>query len=210
MRRRAVPIIIFLNILVFIAWRFGSQHELQFMVDHFLVSWTSLSEERWWTLLTSVFSHTMFLHLLINMFVLNSFGPIVEAIVGTRRFLIFYITAGMFSSLCHALVSAFFLQSPELPALGASGAISGLILFFSLMFPREKILLLGFIPLPAFFGALVFIGLDIVGLIAQAEGGGLPIGHGAHLGGALAGTIFYFLHRRAVVKAMMILNNEAP
>lgn len=180
------------------------------MVDHFLVSWTSLSEERWWTLLTSVFSHTMFLHLLINMFVLNSFGPIVEAIVGTRRFLIFYITAGMFSSLCHALVSAFFLQSPELPALGASGAISGLILFFSLMFPREKILLLGFIPLPAFFGALVFIGLDIVGLIAQAEGGGLPIGHGAHLGGALAGTIFYFLHRRAVVKAMMILNNEAP
>ncbi len=210
MRRRAVPIIIFLNILVFIAWRFGSQHELQFMVDHFLVSWTGLSEERWWTLLTSVFSHTMFLHLLINMFVLNSFGPIVEAIVGTRRFLIFYISAGMFSSLCHALVSAFFLQSPELPALGASGAISGLILFFSLMFPREKILLLGFIPLPAFFGALVFIGLDIVGLIAQAEGGGLPIGHGAHLGGALAGTIFYFLHRRAVVKAMMIVNNEAP
>ena len=132
----------------------------------------------------------------MNMYVLNSFGPIVEAILGPRRFLTFFVVAGIFSSFCHGTVSALLLGKPDLPALGASGAISGLILFFSLLFPREKILLLGFIPMPALFGALAFIGLDIAGLMAQAEGGGLPIGHGAHLGGAFAGIIFYFMYRR--------------
>jgi hypothetical protein len=54
------------------------------------------------------------------------------------------------------------------------------------------------VPLPAIVGALAFIGLDVWGLIAQAEGGGLPIGHGAHLGGAFAGILYYvlFLRRR--------------
>jgi membrane associated rhomboid family serine protease len=45
-------------------------------------------------------------------------------------------------------------------------------------------------------GALAFIGLDVWGLIAQAEGGGLPIGHGAHLGGAFTGILYYFLFLR--------------
>ena len=83
-------------------------------------------------------------------------------------------------------------------ALGASGAIAGLVLVFSLIFPREKILLMGIIPVPALFGALAFVGLDLWGLTAQAHGGGLPIGHGAHLGGALTGMLYYvfFLRRR--------------
>lgn len=202
MGRRTVPTLIVLNILVYLTWNFGSPRELQFMVDHFLVSWSALSDGRLWVLLTSVFSHNMFFHLFMNMYVLNSFGPIIEAILGTRRFLTFYIVAGIFSSLCHATVSAFLLAKPDMPALGASGAISGIILFFSLLFPREKILLFGFIPMPAFFGALAFIGLDIAGLVAQAEGGGLPIGHGAHLGGAFAGIVFYFLHRRRLIQQL--------
>ena len=81
-------------------------------------------------------------------------------------------------------------------ALGASGALAGVILLFSLAFPKERLYILGLIPIPAIFGALAFVGLDIWGLVAQSKGGGLPIGHGAHLGGALAGGI-YFLIRRA-------------
>jgi rhomboid-like protein len=134
----------------------------------------------------------MFLHIFLNMFVLNSFGPILETILGWKAFLTLYLVSGIFASISHILVSTFLLGAPDLPVLGASGAISALILVFSLMFPREKILLFGIVPMPALGGALLFIGLDIWGLVAQAEGGGLPIGHGAHLGGALAGTVFFY------------------
>ena len=103
--------------------------------------------------------------------------------------------AGIFSSFVHALVSWYLLQRPELPALGASGAISGLIIFFSLLFPKQIILLFGIIPMPALFASILFIGLDLWGLIMQAEGGGLPIGHGAHLGGALCGVVYYFIYK---------------
>ncbi|OQW48201.1 MAG: hypothetical protein A4S09_13915 [Proteobacteria bacterium SG_bin7] len=161
------------------------------MANHFLVSWNAIAEGRVWVLVTSVFSHNMFLHFFINMYVFNGFGPFVEKVLGKKRFFQFYIFAGVVSSIGHAAVSNFILSAPELPALGASGAIAGVILLFSFLFPREKILLLGFIPLPALWGALLFIGIDIWGLAAQAEGGGFPIGHGAHLGGAFTGIIYY-------------------
>lgn len=178
-------------------WNFlGKFFPPEFMINHFLISWESLTEGRPWTLLTSVFSHNMFLHFFMNMFVLNSFGPVLERILGSWRFVKLYIFAGIFSSFCHAFVSAWQLHQPDLPALGASGAISAVILLFSFLFPRQTILIFGLIPIPAFWGALLFVGLDVWGLIEQAEGGGLPIGHGAHLGGALAGVIYYFLFMR--------------
>jgi membrane associated rhomboid family serine protease len=200
-RRRpfVVPLIILINVLVFVAWTRAAMHgNTDWMEDNFLVSWDSLMAGRYWTLLTSVFSHNMLLHILINMLVLNSFGSLLEQVMGARRFLIFYLVAGVVSSLAHSMVSALILGAPDLPALGASGAIAGLVLVFSLMFPSQKILLFGIIPLPALWGALLFIGLDVWGLVAQAEGGGLPIGHGAHLGGAFTGIIYYifFLRRR--------------
>jgi membrane associated rhomboid family serine protease len=134
--------------------------------------------------------------------VLNSFGPIVERTLGSKRFLGFYLVAGIVGSLGHAAVSRFILEDPDLPALGASGAISGLILLFSLLYPKEKILLFGIIPMPAMIGAVLFVGLDIWGVVAQAEGGGLPIGHGAHLGGAIAGLIYFLILRAQLQRRM--------
>lgn len=195
MRAPLVPIIIGLNILVFLLWMF-SGHSPQYMEKNFSVSYSGVMDGRYWTLLTSVFSHTLFWHLLLNMFVLRSFGTLLERVLGSWRFLKFYLVAGVAGSLVHISVSAYILGVPELPAVGASGAISGLILVFALMFPREKILLFAIIPLPALFGALAFMALDVWGLISQAEGGGLPIGHGAHLGGAAAGIIYYFTSLR--------------
>ncbi len=190
--------ILFLNALVFLLWKlFGYTTEsAQWMQDHFLVSWQGLTEGRLWTLVTSEFSHNLFLHFLVNMFVLRSFGRVLERVLGPRLFLRFYLAAAVVASLGHCLVSSLLLNQPELPALGASGAISGLVLLFSLLYPREMILVFGLIPVPAIFGALAFIGLDIWGLVTQIEGGGLPIGHGAHLGGAFSGIIFYFLYLR--------------
>jgi membrane associated rhomboid family serine protease len=170
------------------------------MINNFLVSWDHLAEGRFWVLLTAVFSHNLLFHILLNMFVLKSFGPYIEQTLGSRKFLNFYLLCGLFSSLCHAVLSAFYLREPGIPALGASGAISGVILFFSLLFPKEKIYILGLIPVPALIGALLFIGLDVWGLIAQSNGGGLPIGHGAHLGGAFMGILYfiYFVRKRRI------------
>ncbi len=197
---KSVHVLIFINVLVFLAWFKASQspEQLQWMSDHFLVSGESLREGRYWTLITSAFSHNLLIHIVLNMLVLNSFGPIIESILGIARFLNFYFIAAIVSSISHVLVSTYIMGEPDIPALGASGAVSGIIILFSLLFPKERLLLFGIIPMPAFIGALAFVGLDIWGVIAQAEGGGLPIGHGAHLGGALTGLIFYFFYRRRI------------
>jgi len=194
--RSVVNRIIWINVIVFIGWLVLGREDSSFMIDNFTVSWLGLTEHRYWTLFTSVFSHNLLFHLLINMFVLRSFGSIMEQVLGPRRFLRFYLLAGILSSLAHAVVSAFVLGRPDLPAVGASGAIAGVVLLFSLMFPKEKILIFGLIPMPALVGALAFIGLDLWGVVAQAEGGGLPIGHGAHLGGAFTGIFYYWFFIR--------------
>lgn len=130
------------------------------------------------------------------MAVLYMFGSALENVLGKSFFLKFYFTAGIVASLSHCLVSVALLDQPTLPALGASGAVSGIVLLFSFMFPRQRIFLFGVIPLPALAAAILFVGLDIWGLIAQTGGHGLPIGHGAHLGGALTGALCYFFFIR--------------
>ena len=202
-----IPFIVAINVVVFVFWNFPILPNLssEFMARHFLVSWTALIEQRYDTLIGSVFSHNQFLHLFLNMFVLLNFGRIVEMILGWRRFLKFYLLAGIISSLCHALVSAYILHEPSLPALGASGAISGIVILFAFLFPKEKIYIMGLIGLPAIWGAIAFIALDIWGLVAQAEGGGLPIGHGAHLGGAVTGILYYFFFlRKQILKSRAV------
>lgn len=166
------------------------------MTDHFLVSWTALKDGRYWTLLTSAFSHYLLLHLFINMYVFMGFGTAVEMALGTWPFVKFYLVAGVLSSLCHVLLSTFFLGQPDMGALGASGAVSGVIVVFSLLFPQEKVFLFGLIPMPAIWGALLAVGLDLWGLIAQKTAYSLPIGFGAHLGGALTGLLYYLLFLR--------------
>ena len=190
----AVPLIIIANTFVFIFWLFANMEDPNsFMVRHFLVSWQSVEDGRLWTLLTSAFSHYLFFHFFLNMYVLKSFGGIVERVLGFRSFVRFYLVAGIFSSLAHAVVSQWILNEPEMKALGASGAVAGVIILFALLFPKEKILVLGLIPIRALTGVLVLVGLDLWGLVAQAGGHGLPIGHGAHLGGALTGALYYFM-----------------
>ncbi len=195
-----VPFFLFLNIAIFAYWQMGDDSRQSFLQANFTVSWVNLVEGRYWTLLSSVFSHNMLLHLLVNMVVLNSFGSVLEEDLGWWWFLKLYLYCGVMGSLAHSVLSHYVLAVPEQGALGASGALAGLVLVFSLLYPTEKILIFGIIPLPAWFGALVFIGLDLWGLWVQAKGGGLPIGHGAHLGGAFAGIYYYFSSLRPRVR----------
>jgi rhomboid protease GluP len=127
-----VPKIVIVNIVVFLLWNTYGLIYPEFMINNFLVSWTSLSQGRFWTLLTSVFSHNMTWHIFINMFVFFNFGLIVENYLGPVRFLGFYLIAGITGSLVHCLVCAFILKQPNLMALGASGAISGVVMLFAL------------------------------------------------------------------------------
>lgn len=181
------------NAAVFLLWLLPAV-PTDVMAGHFVVSWDHLAAGRVWTAITTVFSHYAMFHLVVNMIVLLSFAPPLELMMGSRRFLRFYLGAGVLGSIGHAAVSNFLLDRPGQAALGASSAISGVLLLFALIFPRARVLFFFILPLPAIVAALAFIGIDVWGLIAQAEGGGLPIGHGAHLGGALAG-ILYFLAR---------------
>ncbi|MEQ1878155.1 MAG: rhomboid family intramembrane serine protease [Bdellovibrionia bacterium] len=200
-RFRSVPFIIAANIAVFVMWKYQTTEQgIEFMAANFLVSWEHLLDGRYWSLVGSAFSHNMFWHIFINMYVLSSFGSVLEAALGTRIFLQLYFIAGILSSFTHSWVSAFLLHDPALPALGASGAIAGVVLVFSLVFPREKILIFGVIPVPAIWGAVAFVAIDVWGLVNQAGGGESFIGHGAHLGGAFAGTLYYFLFLRSKLR----------
>jgi len=196
-----VSVIIVLNVLVFLGWQAAAVvPDLRaFMMGNFLVSTAHLEHGRVWTLVTAAFSHNEIWHLAINLFVLWSFGTVLERLWGTRVFVLFYLVAAVVASISHCVVSSVVLGNGNIPALGASGAVSGLLLAYALHFPRHKILLFGIIPVPALAGVLAFVGIDLWGLLAQSRGGGLPIGHGAHLGGALAGAMMFFLYLRSTV-----------
>ncbi len=192
----AVNVIVGLNVVVWLAWKHG--HHLQvgipeLLLDNFLVSLSSLEEGRWWTLLTSAFSHAMGLHLMVNMIVLKSFGQPLEQAWGSRRFVGFYLCAAVASSAAHASLSYFGWE--DIPALGASGAIAGVLMCFAFLYPQRLLLFFMVVPVPAWLAVTAFVGLDIWGLIEQRSGGGLPIGHGAHLGGALFGLLWSLLDR---------------
>lgn len=191
-------IIIFLNLIVFLMWTFPSLlgTPYAFLAQNFTISWDILESGRYWNLVTSAFSHIQPWHFLLNMFVLLGFGKVMEFIIGPVQFILFYLIAAIVGSFSHAFVSAFLLGEPGLPAVGASGAIAGVLLLFALMYPKRKILFFAIIPIPALWGALLFMGLDVWGLVEQSQGGGFPIGHGAHLGGALTGIIYYFIYIR--------------
>lgn len=197
---RVVLFLILANVAVFSAWLVLGDQPV--MTDNFLVSWDALVAGRYWTLLGSAFSHIGVLHIFLNMYVLLSFGSVVEQILGSGRFLAFYLVAGIVGSLGHAVVSAFLLGQPALPALGASGAVSGVVILFSLMLPGARLLLFGLIPMPAIVGAMLFVGIDLLGLFAQTGGGGLPIGHGAHLAGAMTGALAYLVLRHSLPRPL--------
>lgn len=180
------------------------------MAEGFLISWSHLAAGRIWTPLTAVFSHNALFHLLINMIVLTSFGPPLERVMGSRSFLTFYLIAGLVGSVAHATVSNFLMDRPDQAALGASSALAGVLVLYSLLFPKSRVLLFFLIPVPALLAAVAFIALDVWGLVAQIGGAGLPIGHGAHLGGALVGFVWFLMRRGSLRPRARRFSGEAP
>lgn len=160
---------------------------------------------------THMFAHspqTLF-HILFNMFALWMFGRVLENIWGAKRFLFFYLASGVGAAALHLLIQYFrseqLLQaiqtnSPAVqnllgavaPALGASGAIMGILVAFAYLFPNTELFIM-FIPIPikAKWAVIGYVAIDL--FFGIGSFGGDNVAHFAHLGGALTGFILVLI-----------------
>jgi membrane associated rhomboid family serine protease len=148
--------------------------------------------QQWLPFLTSMFLHGGFLHILGNMWFLYIFGDNIEDRLGHIRYLIFYLLSGVAAGLVHLVTN----WNSNMPTIGASGAISGVMGAYLLLHPRARILTLipiffffQFVEIPAFIflGYWLLIQLLSAGLTPRNVGG---IAFWAHIGGFVAGLIF--------------------
>ncbi len=161
-----------------------------------------------WTFLTSMFMHAGFFHLFVNMFSLFFIGNLIERIIGKKRFFSFYLLAGLFAGVLFVLISwimkSFFGFSGDFNtyAVGASGAIFGLIGLLMILTPNLPVYIM-FIPIPIkmkYAAPAILILLWLVSIL-----GNVPIGNTAHLGGFLIGLVYgFYLKKKYKRKATYI------
>lgn len=143
----------------------------------------------WMTIFTSMFLHGGWMHLIGNMLYLWIFGDNVEDAMGHGRFLVFYLTSGIFAVLAQALPD----PTSTVPMIGASGAISGVLGAYLLMYPHARVLVavpLGFFLYTMRIPAGLVLGFwFVLQLISSAASSGQPggVAFGAHIGGFIAG-----------------------
>jgi len=146
----------------------------------------------WSTLVTSMFLHGGWMHLGGNMLYLWIFGDNLEKVMGHARFLAFYLVCGIAAGLAHIVFNA----RSNVPTVGASGAISGILGGYMLMFPRNRVRVLtqrGVMAVPAFVMLGIWILIQLVSSVGsvarteQTEGGGVAFL--AHVGGFVAGLV---------------------
>jgi membrane associated rhomboid family serine protease len=164
---------------------------------------------------THMFTHSpeTFFHIIFNMFALWMFGRILENVWGPKRFLLFYLLCGVGAAAFHLGVQYFRslellqyvndLNSPEAvhlfgalgPALGASGAVMGVLAAFAYLFPNTELYLM-FIPVPikAKWAVLGYVLIDLLGGIGVYSDN---IAHFAHLGGAITGFLLVLIFNKS-------------
>ena len=157
----------------------------------------------WSTLITSMFLHGGWLHLGGNMLYLWIFGDNIERAMGWVRFAVFYLVCGLAASAAHI----FFNLQSQVPAVGASGAISGVLGGYLILFPQNRVRVLtraGIVHVPAivvlgFWIVLQFInGIGSIATTSETGGGG--VAYLAHIGGFVAGLALVKLFARPVTR----------
>lgn len=154
----------------------------------------------WTPFLTNIFLHAGWLHLILNMWTLWIFGPAVEDRLGPVRFALFYLFCGLAAGLAHALAN----PDSVVPALGASGAIAGVIGCYARMFPAARLVVIVpilFIPLffevSALAFAMIWFAMQVIpGLMSLGDTASGGIAWWAHIGGFVAGWLATPLLRR--------------
>ena len=157
---------------------------------------------KFWQLITSMFIHVDLLHIGFNLYILWMFGGHIESILGTRKFFIFYFLSGMLAGMC-----AYFISFSPLPTIGASGAISAVIIAYIYFYPN-RMLSFWFIPCKAqtvglilFCSQLILFLLQIQYPPSPGDGG---ISYISHLGGMCAGYLYLKFGRFIIPKIRFI------
>jgi membrane associated rhomboid family serine protease len=184
-------LIIGLNLFIY-AWQFvQAPYRQNLFIQHYAMVPDHL---RLTTLVTSMFLHGGWLHVIGNMWFLWVFGSHIEDVMGAPRFLLFYLTCGIVSALVQLAMS---LGSP-VPTLGASGAIAGVMGAFLVLYPRVRVTTLIFIiffvttvEIPAAFMLIYWFVIQLVSGVfssgAFSDSGG--VAWFAHVGGFIAGLL---------------------
>ena len=201
--------LIIINVIVFIATLINEN----FMVATFAMFYPTSQYFHVWQILTHMFMHGGFWHILFNMYTLWMFGSVLERMIGERKFLIFYFVCGLGAAALHTGVE--YLQAQNYlaaiadgsttaaqayaslkmtPTLGASGAIYGVIIGYAMLFPESRLtLLFPHVTLSAKWMVIIFAAAE---LLFGITGTAVSIAHFAHLGGMLFGWLLIKYWRR--------------
>lgn len=189
------PIPVVLNLIIINALVFLAQM-MNGGVNGTLTNWLALKSPATGLfnplqLITHMFAHANFLHILFNMYALWLFGAILERNWGSVRFLIFYLVCGL-----GAAAAQMFLV-PSAAAIGASGAVMGLMAAFAYTYPNVQFYILPFpFAIKAKWLVGIYVALDLFGGISGSDG----VAHFAHLGGLVTGfilMIFWISRKRS-------------
>lgn len=146
-------------------------------------------------LFTYMFAHGGFGHIFWNMIMLFFAGPILEEYWGQRKFLFFYMTAGLGAAVFYMLMNLGLQSESNAIMYGASGAVYGVMTAFGIIFSEMEIRIFFFIPIKAKFLVLILGSLAIINSIGPFSGGGDGIAHLAHLGGIVVAIILILYWR---------------
>ena len=183
--------LLYLNVIMFVATLINED----FMIRTFAMFYPESPYFRWWQPVTHMFMHGGVWHILFNMYTLVMFGTVVERVLGTRDYIIFYLVTGLGAVALHIGVQ--WLEINYLggslaaavltPMVGASGAIYGVLVAFAMLYPEARLtLIFPPITLDAKWWVGIFVALE---LLLGITGSQVSIAHFAHLGGALFGFL---------------------
>lgn len=189
--------LIAINAIVFVYQLTLSQAQLeQFFFSYGVVPALIARGENLFSLLSSMFMHGGWMHILGNMLFLFVFGDNIEAVLGKMGYLIFYLLGGLAASAAHILLN----WNAEIPSIGASGAVAAIMGAYLVMFPRARVRVLMFLLyritvtevtallfLGIWFVSQLFSGVASLGVPTAQTGGG--VAYWAHIGGFALGLI---------------------
>ena len=210
----AVLNLIIINAIVFFAQTlFGGLNDESSITDLFALHHYRSEDFRLYQVITHMFMHASFLHILFNMFGLWMFGTTVERIWGPKRFLIFYFLCGIGAALVQMasyaynfrVIDSMVLNIDQLnqynemlrrnATVGASGAIMGVLAAYGYMFPNTEMMIMPIpVPVKAKWAIIGIIAIDVFSGIAGNPGDN--VAHFAHVGGALTGFLIVYFQNR--------------
>lgn len=155
------------------------------LIDRLSFRPRAITERReYYRFITAGFVHGSVPHLLFNLFTLYFFGPFLEGVLGPLRFMVVYFGSELSA---HALTWWRHKNTPGYSAVGASGAIAGVVFAFCLFRPFQLLYVFFALPVPAWLFAIAFVVISVMAMKGKVASGG--IAHEAHLGGAIGGLV---------------------